>query len=260
MNIAVLGAGAMGGALASGLISYGDGKYNLAIANPTAEKLERFADSGAFTTTDNVQAISGSEVVVIAVKPWILPDVIDEIKDAMDYEAQSVIVIAAGVSSDRLRELFDREGELPEIIVAMPNTAMSVRRSMTFLVAVNSESAFVESASAIFNCLGSTMVIDEKHLPAATALASCGIAYAMRYVRAAVEGGVELGFRASEAQTMILQTLTGAVALLGQPGAHPESEIDKVTTPGGLTIKGLNEMERHGFTNAVISGLKASAR
>ncbi|WP_303037550.1 pyrroline-5-carboxylate reductase dimerization domain-containing protein, partial [uncultured Duncaniella sp.] len=93
---------------------------------------------------------------------------------------------------------------------------------------------------------------------AATSIASCGIAYALRYIRAAMEGSVELGIRAPLAQEMIVQTLIGAASLLQEPGTHPETEIDKVTTPGGLTIRGLNAMEHSGFTSAVINGLKAS--
>ena len=94
---------------------------------------------------------------------------------------------------------------------------------------------------------------------AATALCSCGIAYAMRYVRAATEGGVELGIYPHKAKEYVLATLRGAVELLEATGNNPEVEIDKVTTPGGITIKGLNAMEAHGFTTAVIEGLKASS-
>ena len=80
----------------------------------------------------------------------------------------------------------------------------------------------------------------------------------MRYIRAAMEGGVELGFRPEEAARIVEQTVKGAATLLLTQGTHPEAEIDKVTTAGGITIKGLNAMEREGFTNAVIEGLKAS--
>ncbi|MDE7407422.1 MAG: pyrroline-5-carboxylate reductase, partial [Muribaculaceae bacterium] len=139
----------------------------------------------------------------------------------------------------------------------MPNTAMVLRQSMTFIVEANGTAV---EATRLFSHLGSVFTIPERLLPGATALASCGIAYAMRYVRAATEGGVELGFKASEAQAIIAQTLKGAVALLGVEGAHPETEIDKVTTPGGLTIRGLNAMEHNGFTSAVIAGLKASLK
>jgi pyrroline-5-carboxylate reductase len=82
----------------------------------------------------------------------------------------------------------------------------------------------------------------------------------MRYVRAAAEGGVELGFKAKDATKIVLQTMEGAVKLLQATGEHPEAAIDKVTTPGGVTIKGLNAMEHYGFSNAVIEGLKAGCK
>ena len=138
----------------------------------------------------------------------------------------------------------------------MPNTAMSVGKSMTFAVSVEGEPGDIVE---LFAPTGKVMVIEERLLGAATALASCGIAYALRYVRAAVEGGVELGFRAADAQAIVAQTIEGAATLLQRPGAHAEAEIDKVTTAGGTTIKGLNEMEHAGFTSAVIRGLKAAS-
>jgi pyrroline-5-carboxylate reductase len=110
----------------------------------------------------------------------------------------------------------------------------------------------------VFDAMGQSAVIEERQMTAATALCSCGIAFAMRYVRAATEGGVELGIYAHQAKDYVLQTLRGAVELLEATGNHPEAEIDRVTTPGGITIRGLNAMEAHGFTNAVIQGLKAS--
>ena len=126
---------------------------------------------------------------------------------------------------------------------------------MTFIVDVEGTAPL---ANEIFARTGSVMTIEECLLPAATALASCGIAYAMRYVRASVEGGVELGFRAADAQRIVVATLRGAAALLDRPGTHAEAEIDKVTTPGGLTIRGLNAMEAAGFTPAVLAALRAS--
>ena len=110
----------------------------------------------------------------------------------------------------------------------------------------------------IFQELGDAMLVEERLMGAGMALASCGIAYAMRYIRAATEGGVELGMYARDAQRIVQQTLRGAVELLEATGGHPEEEIDKVTTPGGITIRGLNAMEQNGFSNSVIQGLKAS--
>ena len=126
------------------------------------------------------------------------------------------------------------------------------------ILTVLSAAAQIAAVSEIFSRMGKVMVVEERLMGAGTALASCGIAYVMRYVRAATEGGVELGMYARDAQRIVEQTLQGAVALLRANQSHPEQEIDKVTTPGGITIRGLNAMEQAGFTNSVIQGLKAS--
>ena len=109
----------------------------------------------------------------------------------------------------------------------------------------------------LFDAVGKTAVVDERRLKAGMMLASCGTAFALRYVRASAEGGVELGLYPKEAVEAALQTVKGAAALLEARGTHPEQEIDRVTTPGGITIRGLNAMEEAGFTAAVIAGLKA---
>lgn len=253
MKLSIIGAGAMGSAVALGLNDC-DSVNKITVANPHAEKLAPMADAGYTTTTDNSEAVRDADLVIIAVKPWILPGVISEIATSIPSGAE-VCVIVAGVTCADLAGMFPTPPA--NLSIAMPNTAMTVGQSMTFIVEALGKATL---AKEVFSHLGQVMVIEERLLPGATALASCGIAYAMRYVRAATEGGVELGFRASEAQKIICQTLLGAVTLLDEPGAHPESEIDKVTTPGGLTIRGLNAMESAGFTPAVISGLKASIK
>lgn len=261
MKIAVIGAGAMGGAVASGLLRYGKGRYKISVSNPSAAPLDALAPLGAEVTHDNVSACRGAGIVIVAVKPWIVEKVLTEIKSSLDYSCQTIVVIAAGLTGAQMAGWLSKPDSVgPELLIAMPNTAVSVAQSMTFIVPVDPDGAHTSDVVDAFDCLGETMVIDESHLPAATALASCGIAYAMRYVRAAVEGGVELGFKAGAAQRMVVQTLRGAAALLSVDGAHPESEIDKVTTPGGITIRGLNEMEHAGFTSAVIRGLRASVK
>lgn len=242
----------MGTAVAEGLLAAGFPAGRLTVANPHTAKLSRLADAGVAVTADNSAAASGADCVIIAVKPWILPDVARELVEQLAGKEVSVIV--AGIGGERIAEMLSSASALS---IAMPNTAVALRQSMTFLVTLRGT---CEVASEVFAATGSVMDIEERLLPGATALASCGIAYGMRYVRAASEGGVELGFRAAEAQQIIVQTLKGVAAILGVEGSHPEAEIDKVTTPGGLTIRGLNAMERNGFTTAVIEGLKASVR
>jgi pyrroline-5-carboxylate reductase len=100
--------------------------------------------------------------------------------------------------------------------------------------------------------------VDEELMEAVTVLGACGIAYVMRFIRAMVQGGIQIGFSAEMASTIVKHTVNGASELLLQGNAHPEAEIDKVTTPKGCTIVGLNEMEHNGFSSALIKGIVKS--
>lgn len=251
----------MGGAMADGFIKSGAVKpADISVANPTAQKLEHFALQGASVTTDNKTAAEGADIVVIAVKPWLVEQVVNELKPVLNYTRQTVITVAAGISGSQFTAWLKKDDAVPQTFIVIPNTAIAVLASMTFIVPVNATADTTSTIKALFDSVGQTMVTDERHLSAGMTLASCGIAYAMRYVRAAAEGGVELGFKADMAKDIVLQTMKGAVELLQANGNHPEAEIDKVCTPGGLTIRGLNEMEHAGFTSAVIRGLKAAAK
>lgn len=261
MKIVIIGAGAMGGAMADGFIKSGAVKpADISVANPTAQKLEHFALQGASVTTDNKTAADGADIVVIAVKPWLVEQVVNELKPVLNYTRQTVITVAAGISGSQFTAWLKKDDTVPQTFIVIPNTAIAVLASMTFIVPVNATADTTATIKALFDSVGQAMVTDERHLGAGMTLASCGIAYAMRYVRAAAEGGVELGFKAKMAKDIVLQTMKGAVELLQANGNHPEAEIDKVCTPGGLTIRGLNEMEHAGFTSAVIRGLKAAAK
>ena len=261
MKIAIIGAGAMGGAMTDGFIKSGAVKpADISVANPTAQKLEHFALQGASVTTDNKTAAEGADIVIIAVKPWLVEQVVNELKPVLNYTRQTIITVAAGISGSQFTAWLKKDDAVPQTFIVIPNTAIAVLASMTFIVPVNATADPTAIVKALFDNVGQTMVTDERHLSAGMTLASCGIAYAMRYVRAAAEGGVELGFKADMAKDIVLQTMKGAVELLQANGNHPEAEIDKVCTPGGLTIRGLNEMEHAGFTSAVIRGLKAAAK
>lgn len=249
----------MGGAMAEGLLrSEAFRAEDITVSDPSKAVLERFASSGVSVTSDNVAAVMDADIVAVVVKPWLVRQVLTDIKAEMQYDRQMLIVIAAGTTSADILQWMAKDGEkmLPLFLV-IPNTAIAVLSSMTFIVPVNATAEQTQTVCDIYNKVGRTLVTEERLLAAGTSLASCGIAYAMRYVRAAVEGGVEIGFKADAAQEIVLQTVKGAVDLLQACGNHPEAEIDKVTTPGGVTIKGLNEMEHAGFTSAVIRGIKA---
>ena len=259
MKIAMIGAGAMGGATVEGLVK---GRFfnneDITVADPSPIVVDKFRNMGVGVTTDNSQAAAAADVVCVVVKPWLVERVLSGIKDALDPQRQLLIVIAAGVPSASIREWLG--AQCPPLFLVIPNIAIAQLSSMTFIVPVGATEAQTQTVTSIFGELGDTLITDELHLAAGTTLASCGIAYAMRYIRAAAEGGVELGFKADDAKKIVMQTMKGAVELLSASGLHPEAAIDLVTTPGGVTIKGLNEMEHAGFTSAVIRGLKAGLK
>ena len=258
MKITVIGAGAMGGSTVEGLLKTTIVKAtDITVSDPAQAVIDRFAKLGVSVTTDNRVAVQGADVVMVFVKPWLVESVLKGIRDELDLQQQRLVVIAAGVASDKIREWVDQDGAF---FLSIPNIAIAELSSMTFLVPIAATDEQTASVKAIFDAVGSTLITDEPHLAAGTTLASCGIAYAMRYIRAASEGGVELGFKANDAKQIVMQTVEGAVRLLTATGLHPEAAIDLVTTPGGVTIKGLNEMEHAGFTSAVIRGLKAGAK
>ena len=260
MKIAVIGAGAMGGATVEGLIKGQQFKNeDITVSDPSQAVVEKFTKLGVSVTTDNKLAADTADIVCVVVKPWLVERVLKDIKPELDPKKQLLIVIAAGVSSASIKEWLSES--CPPLFLVIPNIAIAEMASMTFIVPCGAVAQQqTEQVKAIFDEMGNTLITDEQHLAAGTTLASCGIAYAMRYIRAAAEGGVELGFKADDAKKIVMQTMKGAVELLEASGLHPEAAIDLVTTPGGVTIKGLNEMEHAGFTSAVIRGLKAGAK
>jgi len=200
------------------------------------------------------------------VKPWRLQALADQLKTMLDYKKQIVCSMVGGVGLEDLQNIFRREGQtghenepdVPVLYYLIPNTAIATRQSMTFLSSVGATPEQDEQLLAVFKELGDAMLVEERLMNAGLVLASCGIAYALRYIRANTQGGVLLGFTPADAQRIVAQTMKGAASLLGVEGSHPESEIDRVTTPAGLTIRGLNAMERNGFTTSIIEGLMAS--
>jgi pyrroline-5-carboxylate reductase len=264
MKIAIIGAGNMGGAVARGLAQ---GSHietsDIYVSNPSTAKLEALKREypEINITTNNNEAAAAAEMIILAVKPWKVEGVLNELKPHLDYSRQAIASMVGGLGIAQLSEWLDRgNGVLPATYIIIPNTAIATLSSMTFIASSRSTEAQDAYLVEVFNELGRAMLIDEGLMPAATSLASCGIAYALRYIRAAMEGGVELGMRADDAKHIVMQTLRGAADILEANNTHPEAEIDRVTTPGGLTIRGLNAMEAAGFTHSVIEGLRASTK
>ena len=262
MKVTIIGAGNMGGAVARGMAKGTCVKASdITLSNPSQGKLEAIKSEfrDIRITNDNIEAVKDARIIFLAVKPWKIEEVINQIKPYLNYSEQVIASMVGGIGLQQISDFLQRKEEnLPAVYYLIPNTAIAVMSSMTFISSTRSTDAMDKELLAIFSELGDAMLVEERLMGAGMALASCGIAYAMRYIRAATEGGVELGMYAQDAQRIVMQTLKGAVDLLQATGNHPEAEIDKVTTPGGITIRGLNEMEHAGFTGSVIRGLKAS--
>lgn len=258
LKIAIIGAGNMGGAIARGLLSGTLVKNsNIRVSDIGEQSLKalKALNQEITVSTSNVEIINGADIIILAVKPWLVEQVADEIRKKINYKQQIIVSVAAGVDFKALTAYFDDDAVMFRVI---PNTAIDVLQSVSTISAYNADPTHEQLVKNIFGELGKVFMVPESQLNAFMSLSSCGIAYAFRYIRAAMAGGVEMGIPAQTAKEVVLQTLRGAIDLIESKNAHPEVEIDKVTTPGGITIKGLNEMEANGFTNAVIKGLKAS--
>lgn len=257
-KIAILGCGNMGGAIAASLPTE---NYSVVCTAATEETLCRIAKevpTAAFTL-DNAAAVEEADIVVIAVKPYIFPEILADVKSALKPGA-TVISVIAGLTVTSLEEQLGAAEKDCTVVRVIPNTAIRNHKSVTFVAAgENASKGKIDEVMDIFNLSGKAFLIPEKNMAACTALASCGIAFFLRFIRAAAEGGVELGLKPGFATEVAALTAEGAASLLAD-GSHPEVEIDKVTTPGGITIKGLNEMEARGFTSAVIAALKATLK
>ena len=254
MKTAIIGAGNMGGAIARGLakgtiIPAG----NIIVSNPTQGKLDKLkAEFPALqVTNDNQEA--GADMIIFAVKPWLMEPVIKE----LELKGTEILIsVAAGIPFEELTHyVADKEMTMFRLI---PNTAISEMESMTLIASRNATKEQEQLMLDIFNQMGLAMLIPEEKIAATTAMTSCGIAYVLKYIQAAMQAGIEMGIRPKDAMEMVAQSVKGAAALILNNDTHPSVEIDKVTTPGGITIKGINELEHNGFTSAVIKAMKAS--
>ena len=256
-KVAIIGCGNIGTAIANGLVKSNKYKFSEIILTKRKEKdLEEFKSKGFITTTDNKKAVSECEIVILAVTPQQLNIVFEDIKDFVQPAKHIIISVASGASIKQIKEHLGHDNR---VVRAMPNTAIAIQESMTCICADEKDIDSAEIAKDIFNSVGKTIHINEDLMGAATALCACGTAFFLRAVRAASQGGIEIGFHSHEALVMAAQTAKGAASILLKEGKHPEREIDKVTTPQGITISGLNQMEHNGFSSSMIKGIVTAA-
>lgn len=255
-NVAILGAGNLGFSIAQGLESAKlFTKDNIFLAENSAPRKEFLEKLGYNVTHSNTEAVIAADLVLLVVKPWQVDDLTDEIKDVIDPEKHVLASCVTGATSSHIYKILE---STPPFFRVMPNTGIAVKESMTCISSFNASKEQVDSIKMLFSALGEVIFIPEDQMPAATALAGCGIAFALRFIRATIQGGVEIGFGADDARRMAAQIVKGAADLILVNNSHPEGEIDKVTTPKGVTITGLNEMEHAGFSSSIIKGILAS--
>jgi pyrroline-5-carboxylate reductase len=257
MKATIIGGGNIGMALAEGLLQAAIcDADDITITRRTAASLEKLKEKGFNVNIDNAEAIKEADAIFICVLPQQLDEALLQLKPAINLEQHLVVSAVTGAHT---QVFIDKLGTGLRIIRAMPNTAMRVGQSMTCLSAINVNEADKGMVQNIFDTMGQCLWINEEMMSAATALCACGIAFFLRTIRAASQGGVEIGFHAHDALKIAAQTAFGAAKLLIANGTHPEEEIDKVTSPKGCTIAGLNEMEHQGLSSAFIKGIKLSS-
>ncbi len=256
-RLAILGAGNIGRAIAHGVAAAGlYPKNHILLTRRNIEHLGDLKTEGFSVSVSNLEAVRSADIVVLAVTPQQLNPLLAEISQAVEIDRHTIVSVVSGASMAEIRA---RLGKDATIVRAMPNTAIAIRESMTCLSTNASDGREIEKVKELFEAMGKVVMIEEALMVPATALCACGIAFFLRAVRAASQGGIEIGFHAEDALLMAAQTARGAASLLVQAGNHPEMEVDKVTTPQGCTISGLNQMEHHGFSSAMIKGIVTSA-
>jgi pyrroline-5-carboxylate reductase len=252
-KVGIIGAGNIGCAIAKGMVSrevmvpsdlYLSRKRNGLLSGQKRE---------GFQVTDNKILVSECDIIILAVLPGQAMEVILELKELLQKGTKILVSVVSAVS---IQELKEWSGNHMPVVRIMPNTAVEYGASMTCVAGEEEEA--VNEVKKLFDPLGQTMVIKEHLMPAATILAACGIAFFLRFIRAVSQGGIQIGFHAEEAGKIAAQTAMGAAELLMKTENHPETEIDRVTTPMGCTISGLNEMEHFGLSSAMIKGIVKS--
>lgn len=259
LKISIIGAGNIGTAMARGLAAAG---YAVTIYNRSAGRLDRFACSGMTCTTDIVEAACHASIVLICVEGQAVPAVTRALAPHIDAAATMIGSCAAALNVNELQQLLaNADGTCPRVFRLLPNIAATVGLSTNLLCgSADIDGDELRRLASLFDCTGTTEIVPEQLFGAAMALSSCGVAYVLRYVRATMLAGVQMGLSAETSCHLTTGVLKGVAALLASEGAHPEELIDRVTTPGGITIRGLNAMEKAGFSASIVEGLTATTR
>jgi pyrroline-5-carboxylate reductase len=258
-RIAVLGAGKMGGILIKALVD----KHQLSPGNVRAtvahESRARDLSNtlGVAVTCDNIAAVDGADVIFVCVKPQVVQELMEQISDKVSA-TQLVISVAASVHTSQIESAL---GAGVPVVRAMPNTPCVLGQGMTALCKGQYASAeHVQAAAALFNVVGRTVVVDEKHMDAVTGLSASGPAYIYIILESLAEAGVKVGLPRDIATLLAAQTTLGAATVVLETGDHPALLKDAVTTPAGCTIDGIMELEEGKLRVTLIKAVVKAAQ
>lgn len=257
LSIGIIGGGNMAEAMIKGLTQGGIAPERIVVAEPVAERREHLSDRYAVKVySDNNHVAAGCNLLLIAVKPQIAQTVLSEISSAVTTE-QLIVSMMAGVSSSSIESIF----EIPvRIVRAMPNTpALVLQGAAAVAPGSHASQEDVELAVEIFNMVGKCWQVEEKLIDAVTGLSGSGPAYVLTFIEALSDAGVKNGLTRDTAFGLALQTVYGTACLLSETGEHPAVLREKVTSPGGTTIAGLQALEVGGFRGTVMSCVEAAA-
>ena len=250
-KVGIIGAGKIGGSLLVRLVESGD--FDLSVSDIHPEQLEPYKKYGIHTTSSNRELAEGSEIVVVAVKPWDVAQVLIEVSPTFQDTDRAITSVAAGVSIARITE------KLPPgtpVLRVMPNVCASVGLGSAVVTANEPGRAMLPTIIDIFRHVGDVMELPERLFDAATALHGSGPAYVALFADALIQAGVREGIPRDVARRLVVETIGGTAVLLKDRSAHQVR--DEVMTPGGTTAAAFVAMEKAGFVAAVYDGVNAA--
>ncbi|MEM8521169.1 pyrroline-5-carboxylate reductase [Flavobacterium sp. PL12] len=254
MKVHIIGGGNLGVSIALGLSKFSS-ENQVTITRRNISSIQYLEKLGATVSSNNTHLIEEADVIILTIKPYQIDVVLNEILPFISNK-----IIASAVSGLSIESLQNKIGESNTAIRIMPNIAAQFGASATCIAFQEKNKDKATGVITLFQTLGTAPIIDEKLMDAATVLAASGTAFALRYIRASMQAGIEIGFDWQTALAISAQTVKGAAEMLLEEKVHPEQLIDRVTTPQGCTIAGLNEMEMHGFSSSLIRGIKTSLK
>lgn len=254
MNVHIIGGGNLGASIAIGIAKFTEGNQ-VTVTRRNTKSILHLEQLGVTVSTYNKHNIQDADIIILTIKPYQVDTVLAEILPAITNKT-----IASAVSGLSIENLQNKIGATHQAVRIMPNIASQFGASATCIAFQESNKEAAQNVVTLFEGLGTAPIIDEKLMDAATVLAASGTAFALRYIRASMQAGIEIGFDWQTALAISAQTVKGAAEMLLEEKTHPEQLIDRVTTPQGCTIAGLNEMEMHGFSSSLIRGIKTSLK